>query len=468
MKKSLTEFLEKAPLSRFHYILLVVGSLVYGFTAMNYLLLSPILPAISKEWALDIPTQSLILSLTAVGMFIGALSCGIIADLLGRRKALLLTILIMATFTGLSSFAWDALSLSILRFLAGIGLGGSLPQPGVYVSEYVPAKSRGRFLGLIESAWAYGAVLAIIFPFYLIKGYGEFLGWRLTFLMGLIPLLLIPLILRFLPESIRYLENKGMGDEAWDILERHGLASLMPDGGRPKNRNPLYSVKSTLKEVWSSMYGKRTAMLWISWSVLVYTYHGIFLWLPSIYVELTAAKELLTPLYFVLLVTLLQIPGYYSATFLLDSIGRKPVLVAYLALAGLGSLLFGQATGISFVLFWMGVISFFNLGAWAGLYAYTPELYPTPIRGTGSGLSASIGRLTLIFAPIITGYLWWSQGDISLMFLVFAVVHFLGAICVLILGIETKGKVLEEISKPPLKKEETRNKIESRPQNPSV
>jgi putative MFS transporter len=194
------------------------------------------------------------------------------------------------------------------------------------------------------------------------------------------------------------------------------------------------------------MYRRRTAMLWISWAVLVYTYHGIFLWLPSIYVELTAARELLTPLYFVLLVTLLQIPGYYSATFLLDSVGRKLVLVSYLALAGLGSLLFGQATGIFFVLFWMGVISFFNLGAWAGLYAYTPELYPTRIRGTGSGLSASIGRLTLVFAPIVTGYLWL-VGSISLMFLVFALVHFLGAICVLILGKETKGKVLEEISK---------------------
>jgi putative MFS transporter len=446
MEKSLTEFLEKAPLSRFHYTLLIIGSLVYGFAAMNYLLLSPILPAISKEWALDIPAQSLILSLTGIGMFIGALSCGIIADLVGRRKALILTILLMTVFTGLCSIAWDFLSLSIFRFLAGIGLGGSLPQPGVYVSEYVPAKPRGRFLGLIESAWAYGGVLAIIFPFLLIQSYGQFLGWRLTFLAGLIPLVLIPLTLKFVPESIRYLENKGMKEKAWDTLKKHGLISIMPDGGSSENPSPISSVRSTLKEVWAPTYRRRTAMLWLSWAVLVYTYHGIFLWLPSYYVELTAAKELLTPLYFVLLVTLLQIPGYYSATFLLDSVGRKPVLIAYLALAGLGSLLFGQTTGLFFVLFWMGVISFFNLGAWAGLYAYTPELYPTRIRGTGSGLSASIGRLILVFAPIITGYLWWSQG-ISFTFLVFALVHFIGAICVLILGTETKGKVLEEISK---------------------
>ncbi|MEM3437786.1 MAG: MFS transporter [Nitrososphaerales archaeon] len=440
------EFLEKASLSRFHYMLLIVGSLVYGFAAMNYLLLSPILPAISREWALDIHTQSLILSLTGIGMFIGALSCGIIADLVGRRKALLLTVLLMTVFTGLCFIAWDFLSLSIFRFLAGIGLGGSLPQPGVYVSEYIPAKHRGCFLGLIESAWAYGAVLAIIFPFLLIQGYGQSLGWRLTFLMGLIPLVLIPLILKFVPESIRYLENKGMKEKAWSILKKHGLISIMFNGENSKNSHSVSSAISALKEVWSPMYRKRTAMLWLLWAVLVYTYHGIFLWLPSYYVELTAAKELLTPLYFVLIVTLLQIPGYYSATFLLDSLGRKPVLIIYLTLASLGSLLFGQATGIFFVLFWMGVISFFNLGAWAGLYAYTPELYPTRIRGTGSGLSASIGRLTLIFAPIITGYLWWSQG-ISFTFIIFAVVHILGAISVLTLGIETKGKVLEKISK---------------------
>jgi len=282
MEKSLTEFLEGSPLSRFHYILLIMGSLVYGFTAMNYLLLPPILPAISKEWALDIPTQSVILSLTGIGMFIGALSCGILADFVGRRKALLLTIIIMAAFTGLCSITWDIVSLSIFRFLAGIGLGGSLPQPGVYVSEYIPAKSRGLFLGLIESAWAYGAVLAIIFPFYLIRGCGEFLGWRLTFLVGLIPLLLIPLILRFIPESIRYLDNKGMKDKALSIIKKHGLVPIMLDGGSPEDRNPLNSIKSTLKEVWSPTYRRRTAMLWISWAILVYTYHGIFLWLPSI------------------------------------------------------------------------------------------------------------------------------------------------------------------------------------------
>ncbi|MFQ5710971.1 MAG: MFS transporter [Candidatus Geothermarchaeales archaeon] len=441
MEESLTEFLERAPLSRFHYVLLIIGSLIYCFTAMNVMLIAAALPAIKTEWMLDPITAGFLLSTGYVGMFIGALSCGVIADLIGRRKALLLTIFMMTIFTGLCSAAWDVLSMSIFRLLAGIGLGGSLPQPGVYVSEYIPAKHRGRFIGLVETSWVYGALLAILFPFFLIPSY----GWRLTFLVALIPLFLVPLILRFIPESIRYLEFMGRREEATHILEKHGLIRTAPNGGKPGGRPP-YSVKAALGLVWSPTYRGRTALLWILWAALVYTYHGIFLWLPTVYADLTLAKELLTPLYFTLIVTLLQVPGYFSATFLLDSVGRKPVLIAYLGLAGIGSYLIGRAVGITNVLIWSGVVSFFNLGAWAGLYTYTPELYPTHARGTGSGLAASIGRLAGILAPTLTGYLY-ATADLGPMFLVFALIHIAAALSVLILGIETKGKALEVISK---------------------
>ncbi|MCP8316128.1 MAG: MFS transporter [archaeon] len=440
MDKSLTEFLDRAPLSRFHYILLIIGSLVYGFTAMNVMLISATFPAIKTYWSLDPVATMLLLSIGYVGMFIGASSCGIIADLIGRRKTLLLTISMMTVFTGLCAIAWDVLSMSILRLLAGIGLGASLPQPGVYVSEYVPAKHRGRFIGLVETAWVYGALLAIIFPFLLIPTY----GWRLTFLVAFIPLFLIPLVLRFVPESIRYLELKGRREEALSVLEKYGLIAITPDGGEPEEVSPSHSIKSALKEVWSPTYSRRTVVLWILWLALVYTYHGIFVWLPTAYYEL--GFTLVKSLSWVLVITLIQVPGYYSATFLLDRVGRKPVLVAYIGLAGLGSCLLGLATDINSILLWSSVISFFNLGAWAGLYTYTPELYPTRARGTGSGLAAGMGRIAGIFALIITPFLWY-EGGLLPTFLSFAIIHFVAALSVLILGIETKGKVLEAISK---------------------
>jgi putative MFS transporter len=440
-EESLINILEKASLSKFHYSLLSICCLIYGFTAMNVMLISATLTAISVEWHLSKIVAGLLLSAGYAGMFIGALSCGIIADLIGRKKALLLTILMGSIFTGLCAIAWDISSMAFLRFLAGIGLGGSLPQPGVYISEYVPASRRGKFLGLTETAWVYGALLAAIFPYFLIPAY----GWRLTFLVAFIPLILVPLVIWSLPESIRYLEFKGKIEEALNTLKKAGLIQK-PIETIKKTVYQKYSLKNALKELWSKDYRRRTLVLWVTWGVLVYTYHGIFLWLPSIYVEVMHAKELIGPLYWYLIITLMQVPGYYSATFLLDPSGRKPVLIGYLALAGIGSYMFAIAKGLTSILIWSAVVSFFNLGAWSGLYTYTPELYPTRIRGTGSGAAASIGRLAGIAAPTITGYIWATWG-LSSAFIVFASAHFIAALTIVFLGIETKRKMLEEISK---------------------
>ena len=425
----MTEFskvLESAPLGRFHYTLLVMGCLVYALTAMNTMLIGATLPSIIRDWGLGKVEAGLLLSAGYAGMFVGALSCGFLADLMGRRRTLAFTITLMSIFTALCSTAWDATSMAFMRFLAGVGLGGALPQPGVYISEYVPSRHRGRFLGLVEASWAYGALLAVLFPYMLIR-----YGWRLTFLVALTPLLLLPPVFLLVPESIRYLEVHGRREEAVAILRRRGL---MPDGGRPSG--------GRIWELWSKGYRRRTLLLWILWFSLVYTYHGIFIWLPTIYAELKGPAG---ALYRVMLITLLQIPGYYSATALLDTAGRKPVLAAYLTMAGVGCALL-SASGAAQMFAWSCMISFFNLGAWAGLYTYTPELYPTRVRGTGSGAAASVGRVAGILTPTITGFLL-TAGGLSQTFLVFALMHLAAAAAVLILGVETKGKTLEEISK---------------------
>lgn len=440
-EETLAELLEKTPTSKFHYTLLSICCLTYGFTGMNVLLIAVALPAITAEWHLSKIVAGAMLSTGYAGMFVGALTFGIIADVVGRRKALLLTIVLASILTALCSIAWDVVSLSVLRFLAGIGLGGALPQPGVYISEYVPANRRGKYLGLTETSWVYGALLAAIFPYLLIPVY----GWRLTFLVALIPLMLIPLVFVFLPESIRYLELKGKSGEALNTLKKAGLIQKSVTAVK-RSVYAEYSLKNALRELWSRNYWKRTLVLWIGWAVLVYTYHGIFTWLPTIYVEAMRARELIGPLYWYLIITLMQVPGYYSATFLLDRVGRKTVLVGYLAVAGIGSYMFAAATGISGILLWSAVVSFFNLGAWSALYAYTPELYPTRIRGTGSGAAASIGRLAGVAAPVMTGYIWANLG-LSTAFLAFASAHFIAALIVAFLGMETKGRVLETISK---------------------
>jgi MFS transporter, putative metabolite:H+ symporter len=410
---------------------------------MNVLLIATVLTPIISEFGLaNQPLVSgLLLSAGYIGMFVGALTCGILADRFGRKKTLLFTISMMTIFTALNAIAPDPLTMGILRFFAGIGLGGALPQPGVYVSEYIPAKYRGRILGLVEASWVYGALLSLAFPFVLYP----LIGWRLTFLIALLPLVLLPIVYFFAPESIRFLLYKGKNKQAEQLVSKHNL-SIDEFREDPGDANGYRGFKYALREIWSKQFRKRTLMLWVAWGVLVYSYHGIFTWLPTFYassLDFTVVRSI----QWVLIVTLAQVPGYYSAALLLDKVGRKKIAVFYLLFAGVGSALLSLAMDTNSILFWSIVISFFNLGAWSALYAYTPELYPTRIRGTASGAAASIGRLAGVIAPTATPLLYF-YGGLPAAFVVFALIHLLGALTILVLGVETKGKTLEEISMP--------------------
>jgi len=436
---SAIEVLERQPLRKFHYVLLAITSLIYGLTAMNVMLISVALPRISAEWSLSTPAAGLLASFGYIGMFLGALSSGFIADRIGRKPTMIIMILIGSVFTGLCGLAPGYEIMAAFRLIAGFGLGGTLPLPGVYMSEYPPAKYRGRFVGIVETAWVYGAILSVVFGYILIPEY----GWRAAFNAAYIPLILIPFIALQVPESIRFLERRGRIEEIKSIFKRYGLVEDVE--GLYLRPQPIQKIG--VKRLISGEYLRRTLILWMLWAALVYTYHGIFIWLPSIYAE-RLGFSIVKSLEWVLIVTLVQVPGYYSAALLLDKVGRKPILAFYLAVAGVASLFLSTTRDINMILIYSCVISFFNLGAWAGLYAYTPELYPTELRGTGSGAAASIGRVAGILAPYLTGYLMYiSGGELFYAFLVFALVHLVAAAITGAFGEETKGRRLEEISK---------------------
>ena len=431
------EALDKTSLGRFHYLILGITSMIYMLTAMNVMLIGSVVKPIAVEWRLDVVSIGYMISIGFLGMFFGALIFGRLSDIIGRRKTIIIVIIIEAIFTALHGLAYDLISLEILRFLAGIGLGAALPQPGIYISEYVPVKYRGRFLGFIETSWVYGALLALLFPYVLIPNY----GWRVTFLVGLMPLILIPIVIKYLPESVRYLIKRGKQKEIKEILRKNRLV----DNEEEIVIEDITPMKKLgVLDLFSNKYIKRTILLMILWAALVYTYYGVFIWLPTLYskeFELTIVKSL----EWVLIITLFQIPGYYSATFLLDRIGRKKVLAIYLILAGIASMVLALKIEIIWVTIWSIAISFFNLGAWAGIYTYTPELYPTEIRGLGTGFAASIGRVAGILAPTVTGYLYVTSGLFG-PYMIIAFTHIIAGLAVILIGIETMGKTLEELT----------------------
>jgi putative MFS transporter len=443
-----TARLDAVPLSRFHWKLLTVAGLGWMFDAADILIVGSVVAAVSREWSLDPTTSTWINSINLLGMFVGATIAGLLADRIGRKAIFQSTLLIYSIFTGLSALSNGAGMLMLMRFLAGIGLGGELPVASTLVSEFAPRTKRGWMVVLLESFWAYGSVLAALIAFLLIPT----LGWRVAFLAGALPALYVFVIRRGLPESPRFLAASGRLREAEQVVRSVEQASGVKQYGKAREwpshllTRPLPKV--AFRELFEGVFLKRTVVLWVMWATMNFSYYGIFLWLPLQFVRkgFTLDQALL----FNLIIAVAQIPGYFAAAYLVERLGRKPTLVAFLLLCAVGAYFFGQvaleAKDVTAILIWGSVISFFNLGAWGVVYAYTPELYPTRLRGTGAGAAAAVGRLFAIVAPLSIALQISLFGGDQTVFLAFMAVMLVGAVVVWLLGEETRNRSLEEIA----------------------
>ncbi|RNF39237.1 MFS transporter [Planococcus salinus] len=389
--------------------LLVVAGLGWLFDAMDVGILSFVIAALHEDWGLNSQQMGWIGSMNSIGMAVGAFVFGIYADRVGRKKVFIITLLLFSLASGLSALTTTLAAFMILRFFVGMGLGGELPVASTLVSESVPAKERGRVVVLLESFWAAGWLIAAIISYFIIPSF----GWRVALLLTALPALYALYLRINLPDSPQFSAKK----------------------------NVLQSVSRNIKDVWSAKYRKPTIMLWTVWFTVVFSYYGMFLWLPSVMV--LKGFTLIQSFQYVLIMTLAQLPGYFSAAWLIERAGRKFVLVTYLFGTAASALAFGNAETLAMLIVSGAFLSFFNLGAWGALYAYSPEQYPTVIRGTGTGMAASFGRVGGILGPLLVGFMLAGGYGVNWIFGIFCVSIIIGALAVAFLGTETKQMELE-------------------------
>ena len=436
--------LESLPVGSFHYKLLVLTGLGWLFDSMDTGLIAFVLPVLAKEWSLSPAQVGWIGSIGLIGMALGAVLAGTLADRIGRKKVFSITVLLYSLSTGMCALAWSYESLLVFRFLVGFGLGGELPVAATLMSEYAPSHLRGRFIVLLESFWGVGWLVAACISYLVIPVF----GWQIAFVIGTLPALYVFLIRLHMPESIRYLLTKNRIKEAQDVillLEKKLGVKSQPFTGmtdmsaikREQETAPKFTA------LWSKPFRTRTAMLWLAWFGIVFSYYGIFMWLPSIvYAQGFAVVKTFE---YVLIMTLAQLPGYYAAAWLVDVIGRKYTLSLFLLLSGVCSFFFGNAATPETLLAWGAAMSFFNLGAWGVIYTYTPEQYPTQIRALGSGWAAGFGRIGGMLAPMLVGVMLGNAFGMNTIFLMFASVFVIISAVVILLGKESKKKTLEEL-----------------------
>jgi putative MFS transporter len=436
--------LEAVPVNYFHYRLLFIIGLGWMFDAADTGLVSFVLPALAKEWALSTQQVGYIASMGLVGMALGAVIAGSLADRWGRRKVFAATLVMYGVATGLCGLAWDYQSLLVFRFFVGFGLGGQLPVAVTLMSEFSPSAHRGRFIVLLESFWAVGWIIAALVAYLVIPQF----GWSFVFFLGSLPAFYVFWIWRSVPESVRYLLQQGRYEEAHNIVSRIELAGgkVPPayQGSAAATASALFSQPTlalSVTALWTPKLMKRTTLLWVLWFGLVYSYYGIFTWLPSLMAGQGLA--IIKTFEYVLIITVAQLPGYLAAAALVDRWGRKNTLATFLLLSAVSAYAFGHSITPLAVIGWGSAMSFFNLGAWGVIYTYTPELYPTSVRALGTGWAAGIGRIGGILAPAVVGWLLPQTGMESV-FTMFMIVLAVTGLTVLALGQETKKQVLSE------------------------
>lgn len=432
--------LDRLPFNAAHRKLLVASGIGWAFDAMDVGLVSFVVAAIAADqhFNLNATEKSWVLSVGFVGMAIGAALGGYFADRVGRKTVFTATLVIFGLANAGMACSWTLAALLIARFIIGLGLGAELPVASTLVSEFSPTRHRGRMTVLLESFWAVGWIIAAAIGAFVIPNTGDW-GWRWALLIGALPLLYAVVTRAHIPESVRFLESKGREDEAEQAVRYFEQASGVAPVASPK-AEPMPAIHT--RELFGHQYLARTVAIWLTWFFVNFSYYGAFTWMPSLLAD--QFGSLTSSFGYTLIISLAQLPGYFLAAWLVEIWGRRRTLSVFLAVSAVAAFAFSQAGSVAAVIGFGMLLSASNLGAWGVLYAVTPEIYPTRLRGAASGAAAAVGRVAAIIAPLLVPwFLTLSGGNKTVAFVIFAVAFVLGCIAALCLP-ERKGLDLED------------------------
>ncbi|WP_028221291.1 MFS transporter [Paraburkholderia oxyphila] len=441
--------LERLPFSGYHKLIFLIIALAFFFDSVDLGTMTFVLGSIKKEFGLSSAQAGLVASASFFGMTLGAAAAGLLADRFGRRPVFQWSMVLWGVASYLCSTAHDVNSLIVYRILLGFGMGMEFPIAQALLSEFVPSAQRGRMVALMDGFWPLGFITAGIVAYFVLPA----LGWRTVFALLAIPAVFVLVVRRIVPESPRWLEHRGrladadrvVSEVEARVMRSVGLSSLPAPA---LIASPAVSHRrGALREIWSRAYRRRTVMVWLLWFFALLGFYGLTSWLGALLQQ--AGFAVTKSVLYTVLISLGGIPGFLCAAWLVERWGRKPTCIASLVGGGVMAFAYGQTAlhGASIALL-IGtglVMQFFLFAMWAALYTYTPELYGTGARATGSGFASAVGRVGSLIGPYVVGVVLpqFGQGGVfTLGALSFAV----AAVAVWVLGIETKDVSLEALS----------------------
>ena len=432
--------LEHSRFTRRHFVFYATIVLCHFFDGFDIQMMGYMLPGISGEFHLTPVQAGFLASSVFIGMLVGGIVIGALADRFGRKWALLLAI----GFYGLTSlaagFASDIGTLTAIRILQGFGLGAEVPLVFTYLAEFLPAKHRGILVASIVAFWQAAGFVAALSAIYVVPAY----GWRGLFFFSAVPAALVFLLVLQVPESVRFLISKGKLARAQKIVARFSdtPVTAMPTAlADPALAGP----RPTWRHLFKPGYLRITLAIWLMQFCGGGVFIGLLVWLPSIFVRM--GFPTVRSFAFTAVIAGAGALGNVLGGYALDRIGRRATLASAFVLGAVFMMAWSFADSPTTIVVLGALTAFFGFaGAGGPLFVYTSEVYPTEFRATGTGLAASWQRIGGIVAPSVLGAIFAAAVPNYTSFALMAAVLLVGGLAVGLLGFETRGRSLEEIN----------------------
>lgn len=436
--------LERLPLTSYQKGIFAIIATAWFFDSMDLGALTFLLGSIRNEFQLSTAEAGLLSSMSFLGMFLGAASAGLLADRFGRSQVFQASMIFWgfgSLFCGLSSTATE---LGAARLLLGFGMGMEFPVAQSMVSEIMPAEKRGRYIAYLEGFWPIGFIASGLLVYAVLS----VADWRWVFILQAIPAIFVLVVRRCVPESPRWLAAHGQSDRAEAVMrDIEGKVAARLQGGQlpPVIRQPALTEAESkgIGTLFSGIYRRRTAMLWTLWFFALLGFYGLTTWIGA----LLQAKgfPVTKSVFYTIMISLAGIPGFLVSAWLVEFWGRRGTLALNLLGGATACYFYGHASDQTQLIIAGLCMQFCLFGMWSALYAYTPELYPTAVRATGTGFASAVGRIGSLIGPYVIGIILPATGPGGV-FALGAGAFVIAALSVLVLGEETKGRTLESIS----------------------
>lgn len=437
--------MERLPVSWWHVRARIIIGIGTFFDALDLLAIAYVLPVLVGLWHMSPQQIATVLSAAFWGQLIGALAAGWAAELWGRLRVTTIAIGTYSVMSLVCAFAWDPTSLIVFRFIQGIGLGAEVPIANTYVNEIARAAVRGRFYLLFQMVFGIGILTASVLGYFLVPT----LGWQSMFYIGALPALLVFVMRFLLPESPRWLVQKGRFAEADRIVS--GIEdSIRRAGGSLPPPNIAATTAATPQrtnwfEMFQGIYLKRTLSDWAFWFCCFSTSYGLSTWLPTLY-RTVFKLSVVQSLEYGMITSFGGIFAALCCAFFIDYVGRRAWFTGAFILGGLALLTLwpvGSDTAEK-VLTFVTIGSFFISSLALAINLYTSEIYPTRIRAFAGAIGGAWQRVAAILGTNVVA--WLLPFGTGSLFLYFGGIAILGGLLAYFFAVETKGKSLEELS----------------------